>query len=144
MRRYFYVLPLITLITTLTSFGFVAAILISQVGEDSYFSATQLNAVIAICIAATLSSLGLLTLVVFELIEKRLNPKLYQTLNKVVVVIGLIFCSLAVGSFFLVPTDFYEDFLLKFTHSARFEFLMLGVSALIMPVVRRIAKTPSQ
>ena len=144
MRRYLFVVPLLALITTLTSFGFIAVVLISQTGKESFYSASQLYAVIAICSAATLSSLGLLAVVVSELIGKRFNTSVYRVANKFIAPIGLIFISLAVVSLFLVPTDFYEDFLLKFTHSARFEFLLLGVSAFVLIAIRRFVNASTQ
>jgi hypothetical protein len=144
MRRYLFIVPLFALLTTLTSFGFIAVVLISQMGQDSFFSASQLHAVIAISSVATLCSLGLLAVVVSELIGKRFNTSVYRVANKFIAPIGLIFISLAVVSLFLVPTDFYEDFLLKFTHSARFEFLLLGVSAFILIAIRRFVNASAQ
>ena len=144
MRRYLFFLPLFALITTLTSFGFIAAVLISQTGKESLYSASQLYAVIAICSAASLSSFGLLTVVVSELIGKRFNPTLYRVANRLIAPIGLIFISLADISFLLVPTDFYEDFLLKFTHSARFEFILLGVSAFVLLAIKRFVNASVQ
>ena len=129
MRRYLYIPLLFALITTVTSFGFIATVLVSQLGKESYISPDQLYAVVAISVAATTFSFGLLTLIVFELLKKNILPSENQIISKAVIVFGLVFCGLAIWSFFLVPTDFYEDFLLKFTHSARFEFLMIGVSA---------------
>lgn len=140
MKPYLWIPPLFALITTLTSFGFIATVLATQVGEGSYISSTQVYAVVAICVVATLSSLGLLILVVFELLKKRVVPALDRLANTAVVAIGVVFCGVAACSFFITPTDLYEDFFLKFVHSARFEFLMIGVSALVMFGLRHISK----
>jgi hypothetical protein len=144
VRRYLYIPPLFALITTLTSFGFVAAVLATQVGRDSYISLVQVCAVIAICVAAAICSLGLLALVIFELVGRHVVPVVDRVASKAMAIIGLVFCMLAIWSFFLVPTAFYEDFLLKFTHSARFEFLMIGVSALVMLAIRSFVKKSSK
>jgi hypothetical protein len=122
----------------------MAAVLATQVGRDSYISLVQVCAVIAICAAAAICSLGLIILIVFELVGRHVIPVVDRVASKAMVIIGLVFCGLAIWSFFLVPTDFYEDFLLKFTHSARFEFLMIGVSALVVIAIRSFVKKSSK
>lgn len=144
MRRYLCIPLFFILISALTSFGFIASVLVTQVGQDSYISPFQLYAVIAISTVATLSSAGLLALAVLELVGKRVAIAVHHVASYVVMAIGLIFCGLTAWSFYLAPTDFYEDFLLKFTHSARFEFLMIGISALAIIGIWRLPNTASK
>ncbi len=121
---------LLGLIWTLTSFGFTAGALVTLFGQPSYISPGHLYGVAAVCAVSALLSLGLVTLLALNLLGRRTVVE--RLSSRVLVAIGLAFCGMAMYSFLVVPADQQGDFFRRFAQGARFEFLLIGVAALIM------------
>lgn len=119
------------LIWALTSFGFTAGALVTVFGQPSYISPGQLYGVASICVVSALASLGLVTLLALNFLGRRAIAERFPA--QALVVIGLTFCVVAMYSFLaVVSTNQQEDFFGHFARGARFEFLLIGVAALIM------------
>ena len=123
------------LIWTLTSFGFSAGALVTLLGQPSNISPDQLYAVVAVCVVSAIASLGLVALLALNLLGKR--TVIERVPYRVLMAIGLAFCGVALYSFVVVHADRSEDFFRRFAQGARFEFLLIGVAALIMSVRKK-------
>ena len=120
------------LIWTLTSFGFSAGALITLLGKPSYISPGQLYAVVAACAVSAVASL--VALLALNLLGRRAVVE--RVPARALMVIGLTFCGVAVYSSLVAPADQQGDFFRRFVQGARFEFLLIGVAALIMSTRR--------
>lgn len=123
-----------SVIWALTSFGFTAGALATLFGQPSYISPAQLYVVTAVSAVSAIVALGLAVLLALHLLGKGVLAGRVPT--RAMMVTGLAFCGIAIYSFLIVPTDQYEDFWKNFANGARFEFLLIGVAALIMSVRR--------
>ena len=120
------------LIWAVTSFAFTAGTLATLLGQTSYISVEQLRAVAATSAVATVVALGLVVLLVLHLLGKGTLARRFPA--RALMVIGLGFCAMAAYSFLIAPADQQEDFFRRFANGARFEFLLVGLAALITSV----------
>ena len=120
------------LIWALSSFAFAAIALAVQIGQDSFISPRQVSAVVALCSLASLCALGLLVSIAVDLLGRRLTLATARSTYKAWLGVGVVFLAIAAYSFFVVPAESHEDFFRRFAHGARFEFLLVGVSALLV------------
>lgn len=121
-------------IWALTSFGLTAGMLMTLLGQPSYISTEQLHAATAMSSASAVVALGLAVLLALQLLGKGALAGRFPT--RALMAIGLAFCAMAAYSFLIAPSDHQEDFFKRFVNGARFEFLLIGVAALIMSVRR--------
>ena len=121
------------LIWALTSFGFSASTLVTLLGQPSNISAGQLYAVVAACAVSAIASLGLVTLLALNLLGRRTVVERFP--GRALMGIGVVFCGVAVYAFLVMPAA-QGDFFRHFAQGARFEFLLVGVAALIMSTRR--------
>ena len=122
------------LIWALTSFGFTAGALTTLFGQPSYISPDQICGVAAVSAVSALVALGLVVLLTLHLLGKGAVAGRFPT--RALMAIGLAFCGLAIYSFLIIPADQSEAFFRRFANGARFEFLLVGVAALVMSVRR--------
>jgi hypothetical protein len=118
------------LIWALISFGFTAGTLATLLGQPSYISAEQLHAVVATSAISAVGALGLAVLLALHMLGKGAIAGRFPA--RALMAIGLAFCAMAVYSLLIVPSDQQEDFFRRFANGARFQFLLVGVAALIM------------
>lgn len=119
-------------IWALASFGFTAGMLMTLLGRPSYISAEQLHAVTGMSAVSAVVALGLAALLALQLLGKGALAGRIPT--RALMAIGLAFCLMAAYSFLIATSDHQEDFFNCFMNGARFEFLLVGVVALIMSV----------
>jgi hypothetical protein len=122
------------LMWALTSFGFTAGTLAALLWQPSHISAEQLHAVAVTSAVAAVVALGLAVLLALHLLGRGALAVRFPT--RALMAIGLAFCAMAAYSFLIVPADQQEDFFRRFANGARFEFLLVGVAALMMSVRR--------
>lgn len=118
------------LIWALTSFGFTAGVLVTLLGQPSYINSGQLYEVTGVSAVAAIVALTLIVLLALKLLGKR--NLLNRFLSRALHAIGIVFCGMAMYSFLTIPGDQQIDFFSRFAHGARFEFLLIGVTGLIM------------
>lgn len=122
------------LIWALTSFGFAAGALATLLGQPSHIGPDQLYGVAAVSTVSTVVALGLVVLLALHLLGKGALAGRFST--RALMAIGLTFCAMAIYSFLSTPANQQEDFFRRFANGARFEFLLVGIAALIMSVRR--------
>lgn len=119
------------LIWALTSFGFAAIALTTLFGQPSYIGAGQIYGVAAASGAAAVVALGLVVLLSLRLLRRGSSAERVSPRALITIAVG--FAGIAACSFLLDPTvDQQKHFFLRFVSGARFEFLMIGIAALVM------------
>jgi len=121
------------LIWALTSFGFAAGTLATLIGQPSDISPGQLHSVAWLSTVSAIFAFGLVVLLALHLLGRDALAGRFPT--RALIAIGLAFCAMAIYSFLISPAN-QQDFFGRFANGARFEFLLVGVAALIMSVRR--------
>jgi hypothetical protein len=122
---------LLGLIWALTSFGFTAAALAALFGEPSHIEETQIYGVAAMSATAAVVGLALAALIAMRLAGRRAYADLIAPRG--LMVIAACLAGISAWSFAISLTDDQQgSFFLRFVAGARFEFLVLGLAALVM------------
>jgi hypothetical protein len=147
-------LSFFSLIQALISFAPVSVLLFIQTMQDLGSRNTLFNLVITASAIAALCSLLLLIAIGIDLYGKRFTARTDTQVTFALILIGLSFCGIAAYAFLVSPTviadNFYleldridSDFFRRFIFSARLEFLLIGLPALVMSAMKIHEKSTS-
>jgi hypothetical protein len=123
------------LIWALTSFLFAAVALATLFGEPSHIEAAEIYGVAAMSAVAAFIGLVLAALVAMRLIGRSARADLVSPRGLMIVaacLAGIAALAFAVSS----TMDQQDSFFLRFVAGARFEFLVIGLAALVMGLRR--------
>ena len=119
------------LIWALTSFGFTAVTLTALFGEPTYIDERQIYGVAAMSGAVAVIGLGLAVLISLRLTGRRAYADIISP--SALKVIAACLAGIAAWSFAIDPAIGQQgNFFLRFVSGARFEFLVIGLAALVM------------
>ena len=149
MMIYLQIPPLLGLITSLVSFAPVAAILVAQIVQDPQSRYSQMYFAAAFSGVAAICAMVMIFLIGINLLKKRMPSSVNKSIINALMVMGVASCVIAAYGFFVQPNavddNFFvmigrvdDDFLRRLIHSARYEILWIGLSAIVMSIMQRM------
>ena len=142
------------LIQIFFAFSSVAILLFLQMVQDVnsrsvlFYAVAAASSVAALCVLLMLLALGI------DFYGKHFTTQTNTRITLVLVAVGLSFCSVATYAYYVSPVDITDNFLMEFDHfdadffrrfiySARLEFSLIGLFALIMSAIKIYQKNIS-
>ncbi|MCR5881405.1 hypothetical protein LRS03_00400 [Rhizobacter sp. J219] len=116
---------------TVASFGFVAVALSTVMNEPSYIANNQLYFALAVNAISAAISLALSIFLAMLLLRRKFF--IGNRLSRLIfLMIGAVYFSVGIYSFFIIPTEALDSFFGRFLNNARFEFICLGAIATVL------------